>query len=264
MRGRSTTGGDEFVREVDEAVRQDQWLKLWRRYGTWLIAAAATIVVGSALGVGWREYRASQRLDEARAYAAAEQQLRTGQPAAAAKAFAELAEDAHDGFGVLARLRAAEAQAAAKDPAAAAASLAALATGSGVPAPYADLAKLMALQQRFDQTDPQTMLRELEPILASDGPWRQSALELKALAQLKMEDVAAARSTLAELTGQPNLPQALARRASTLLASLGPAPGAGTEPAKPAAGNAPAPAATSANPAVPAADAGVPAGQATN
>ena len=39
MRGRGSANPDEFIREVDEAVRQEQWLKLWKQYGSYLVAA---------------------------------------------------------------------------------------------------------------------------------------------------------------------------------------------------------------------------------
>jgi hypothetical protein len=53
MRGRGSVNTDEFIREVDEAVRQEQWLKLWKQYGNYAAAAALALVIGSA-AVGWR------------------------------------------------------------------------------------------------------------------------------------------------------------------------------------------------------------------
>ena len=68
MRGRGSANPDEFIREVDEAVRQEQWLKLWKRY--YLVAAVLVVALGSAAGVGWRTWQ-KERLDEARRYASA-------------------------------------------------------------------------------------------------------------------------------------------------------------------------------------------------
>src|SRR5262249_51461136 len=43
----------EFIREVDEAVRQDQYKKLWDQYGIYALAAAVVLVAGVAGYKGW-------------------------------------------------------------------------------------------------------------------------------------------------------------------------------------------------------------------
>jgi hypothetical protein len=54
-----------------------------------------------------------------------------------------------------------------------------------------------------------------------DAPWRHSALELEALAQLRAGDVDGARRTLDTLLADPRTPANLSRRAAELLASIG-------------------------------------------
>jgi hypothetical protein len=221
MRGRGSANTDEFIREVDEAVRQEQWQKLWKQYGSYLTAAVLAVVIGTALGVGWRNWQHSQRLDEARRYAAAQQMLSEERPADAAEAFAALAEDASSGYRVLARLRAAEARAAAGDPAAAAAILEQLAAKDDAKPPYRSLGDLLAAQRAFGDADPGTLATELEPLIGTDDPWRHSALELRALAQMRGGDAAGARQTLNDLLEDPLTPPDLGRRAAELLAFLG-------------------------------------------
>ena len=100
---------DEFIREVDEAVRQDRWLKLWKQYGAYVVGAALAVVIGTGAGVGWRAWQESQRQDEAERYMAATELLRQDRPAEAAEAFRALAADSDSGYAVLARLQAAQA-----------------------------------------------------------------------------------------------------------------------------------------------------------
>jgi hypothetical protein len=231
MRGRGSGNTDEFIREVDEAVRQDQWLKLWRQYGNYIIGAALAVVIGAAAGVGWRTWQQNVRFDEARRFAAAEQMLQGEMPAEAAQAFATLAEDSSGGYRVLARLRAAQAEAEAGDSAAASAVLDRLATDDDAAPIYRSLGELLAAQQQFAQAQAAVPLSELEPLSGSDGPWRHSALELRALAQMQSGDTVAARQTLDDLLADPLTPPNLARRAAELLAFLGgpPAPEGGAE-----------------------------------
>ena len=221
MRGRGSVNTDEFIREVDEAVRQDQWLKLWKRYGNYAVAAALAVVIGTSAGVGWRAWQQSERHEEARRYAAAQQLLAEDKPAEAARAFAALADDAGGGYRVLARLRAAEAQAQAGDPAAATAILDQLAANDEAEPVYRSLGELLAAQHEFDDVPPSAVLAELEPLVGMDDPWRYSALELRALAQMESGDIAAARQTLDDLLADPLTPPDLGRRAAELLAFLG-------------------------------------------
>ena len=65
MRGRDSGQSDEFIREVDEAVRQDRWLTLWKHYGNYVVAAAAVVVIVVAGGVGWQAWQESQRQEVA-------------------------------------------------------------------------------------------------------------------------------------------------------------------------------------------------------
>ncbi len=221
MRGRGSGNSDEFIREVDEAVRQDRWLRLWKQYGTYIAGGAIAIVIGTGAGVAWRNYQASERLEDARRYAAAEELLRQDRPAEAAAAFLELAEEAGGGYDVVARLRAAEAQIEAGEDAAAAASLDRLSESDDAAPVYRELGDLLALQQAFEGTDGSALSGRLADLTEANAPWRYSALELQALAQLRAGETEAARRTLETLLADPLTPANLSRRAAELTASLG-------------------------------------------
>ncbi len=208
---------DEFIREVDEAVRQERWLTLWKRFGSYLIGAVVAILIGTAAGVGWREYQESARLDEARRFAQASELLRVDRTAEAAEAFATLAEDGRSGYAVLARLRAAEA----RDADARVATLQQLAENTRVAVLYRELSALLAAQHQFEQEDGAALSARLDEFARDGSPWRHSALELKALAQIRAGDTLAARETLSALIEDTGVPANLRRRASELLTALG-------------------------------------------
>ncbi|MGH6944391.1 MAG: tetratricopeptide repeat protein [Geminicoccaceae bacterium] len=221
MRGRGSANSDEFIREVDEAVRQDRWLKLSKEYGLYFLGGALAIVIGTAGGVAWRHYQESQRLEEARAYAAAQDLLRQDKPTEAADAFAALATQADSGYGVLARLRAAEAKGAAGDAEARTEILERLAQDSAAAPAFRQLGDLLAAQQGLDDTDPQALSDRLKELAGQGHAWRYSALELQALAQLRAGQIDEARNTLSAILGDPGTPPNLSRRAAELMASLG-------------------------------------------
>ena len=221
MRGRGSAGGDEFIREVDEAVRQDRWMHLWKRYGTYLVGAVLAIVLGTGAGVAWRSWQESQRQSEALRYAAAEQLLRQDQASEAAAAFRALAEEADSGYGVVARLRAAEAEAAAGESTAAAATLDHLAESDAARPVYRQLGDLLTLQRELDRADAGSLAGRVAGLTGPEAPWRHSALELEALAQLRAGDIDGARRTLDILLADPQTPANLSRRAAELMASIG-------------------------------------------
>jgi hypothetical protein len=216
---------DEFFREVDEAVRQERWLKLWKHYGGFIIGAVLAIVVGTAAGVAWREYRSSTRLSQAAEYAQAIELLRQDRSAEAADAFAALAEEADSGYAVLARLRAAEARAEAGDPEAKLETLTRLAESDAAPV-YRELGRLLAAQQQLGQGEPGALAQQLAELTGPGEPWRYSALELRALAQMRAGETLEARRTLTALVSEPGAPANLAGRASELLEALGGPPDA--------------------------------------
>lgn len=212
---------NEFIREVDEAVRQDRWLGLWKRYGPYLIGGALAIVLGTAAGVGWREYQASERREEARRFAAAVELMEAGRAAEAAEAFTTLADNADRGYAVLARLRAAEALDRVGDPAAKVRLLETLAASDATETTFGDLARLLAAQERLDEADPDALAERLAGFTAPEHPWRYTALELLALAQMRAGETMAARETLTELVRASGTPANLMQRASELLSALG-------------------------------------------
>jgi hypothetical protein len=238
MRGRDSGQSDEFIREVDEAVRKDRWLTLWKQYGNYVIGAALVVVIGVAGGTGWRAWQDSQRQEVAARYRAASELLRQDRAAEAAAAFGALAQDGSSGYAVLARLQAAHALGLAGDPAGKLGMLEQLAGDAGAAAIYRELGELLAAQQSFGEAAPDNLERQLAALTAEDDPWRYSALELSALAALRAGDTARARETLGSLVEDPRPPPGLGRRAAELLAALGGPldtaaavpPGAGPDP----------------------------------
>ena len=102
---------DSLLREIDEELRQEQYAKLWKRYGNHLIGAALALVLAVAGYQGWRTYDVNNRMELGERFAAAQEMAKSGETAAAAAAFAALADDAGSGYELLARLRTAAARA---------------------------------------------------------------------------------------------------------------------------------------------------------
>lgn len=210
---------EAFAREVDEELRVDRLAAWWRRWRFAIIGAALAAVLGTAASVGWDAWRERARTADARAFDQALQQHDAAGPTA--DALAEMAADAATGYAAVARLTAAQLYMSADQPDRAHDMLAAVAADASVPARYRDLARLLDVAASFDEMSPDAVIAELEPLAEADAPWRHSARELVAAAQLQAGDRAAARATLDELVADGQTPQAMRGRARELLAALG-------------------------------------------
>jgi hypothetical protein len=221
MRSRDSGNSDEFIREVDEAVRQDRWLAVWKQYNAYIVGAALAVVIGTAAGVGWQTYEASQRAKNAQAFAQAVDLLSTDRPAEAASAFGALADRAGGGVAVVANFQAAEAEKLAGDRERKLALLEGLADNGDAQPLYQRLAALLAKQETLGESDAETVIDEIDRLSTPDNPWRASLIELKAVALMKSGRVEEARETLDALLANEAIPTNLQRRAGELLSALG-------------------------------------------
>lgn len=209
----------DIFREIDEELRRDNLLKLWQRYGKYVIAVAGLAVVVAGGIVAWRDHQASERLAEGARYSSALDLARTGKDAEAAAAFATLARDA-GGYGVLAAFEEAELLAKRGDRKGAAAAYDRLAANAGIDPEFRDLAVLLSVMQALPDGDAKTAVDRLQPLTASGNPWRASALDLTAAAKLKAGDRDGAREIYQQLADDLAAPQPLRARAAEMVAAL--------------------------------------------
>jgi hypothetical protein len=210
----------DIFREIDEELRRDNLLKLWQKYGRYLIALAVAVVAITAGVILWRDHQQWQRQEEGRQYADALAIAQEGKEAAAAAAMDELARSAGGGRAVLARLAEAALKAKAGDRAGAIATYDALAHDGSVDKVYRDMATLLGARYRLDGDDMKSVIDMLTPLLTPDNPWRPTALELTALAQLKSGAKGEARGAFETLAKDKDAPPALQQRAAQMVAAL--------------------------------------------
>jgi hypothetical protein len=204
----------DVSREVDEEVRREQLLKLWRRHSKHVIAAVLLVLAVVAAVLGWRAWQEQRRIERANAYLAAA----ALPPAEAVGAYDAMAGE--DGYGVLARLREAALLAELGRKAEALAAFEAVSMDRDVPQVYRDLAVILHAQHALGQADSGELIRRLEPLTGADNPWRFPAMELTALAELHAGNTARARTLFLTLADDPAAPAGLRGRASEIAATL--------------------------------------------
>ena len=217
--GHFGAGVSDIFREIDEELRRDNLLKLWQRYGKYLIAVALVAVLIAGGIVAWRDYQASERRAQAARYSSALALVRDGKNAEAARLFTTLAQEG-GGYGVLAAFEQAELLAKSGDRKGAIAAYDRLAGSSSIDPEFRDLAVLLSVMQALPDIDAKAAVDRLQPLTASGNPWRTSALDLTAAAKLKSGDRDGAREIYQQLADDLTAPQALRARAAEMAAAL--------------------------------------------
>ena len=116
----------------------------------------------------------------------------------------------------MARLRAA-AEIGAREPKEAVQIYDAIAADAAVNPLLQTVARLRAAYLRVDDADQAEIKQRIEPLAAPTSPFRSSARELLGLAALKANDMQAAGRWLDMIVADPQAPQSLRDRATTLL-----------------------------------------------
>lgn len=208
----------DIFREVEEDLRREKYAKLWKRYGTAIIALALAVVLLVGGYQAWRAYERSQREDRSAAYAAALQKIEAGDREAALEALTALSEGS-GGYGELAALERARLLAEGGDTQGAVEVWQRLAETADGKA-FRAVATLLWVIHQIDEGDPETLRQRLVPLAAPGEPFRSSARELLAALALRGGDTAEARALYTQVADDIEAPSSVRQRAAQMLQTL--------------------------------------------
>ncbi len=211
---------DPLLREVEEELRREQWEKLWNKYGTYVLAAAALIVV---LVGGYKlwEARTLARAEAAGAqYEAALTALQNGKAEDAKTALGALAADGPKGYATLSELLLAGAHLEAGKPEDALAIFEKIGQDGSVDDMLASFARLQAAAIQLGSADFTEMQNRLTPLTGDGNPWRNGARELLGMAALKAGKIEEARAALNPLLTNPNVPEDAVERVRRMMGTI--------------------------------------------
>lgn|GEM_PF-173720 len=222
-----------FLREVDDAMREDNAARLFRRYG--LPVGAVVVAALAALG-GWMAWNSHVEAETGRkgeAMIIALDQVEAGRWDSARTSLDQIAAQGSAGYAASARLVSGGMALDRKKPEDAARIFASVAADTRVPQAYRDLATIREVSVKFDTMAPQAVIDRLKPLAVPGGPWFGSAGELVAVAYLKSGRKAEAGALFAAMAKDTAVPPSLRRRAGQLAAELGVYPPSQTADAEP-------------------------------
>ena len=211
---------DMMAREIDEELRREQLLKLWDKYGVYVLGAVLAVVVGVA---GWKFYQQQQtEANEAAStqFIYALNDFGSKRTLEAQKGLEGLAANAPAGYAALARLRLAGQQGAEGNILDAIKSYEGLAGDETVDPIFRDYARLQIAMLKFDSALFTELRNQLTSLASDRSPWRYSARELLGMAAMKAGLEAEARSQFKRLLADNTTPPGVAERARMMTAML--------------------------------------------
>ena len=211
---------EALLREVDDAVRQDDLASFGKRYGKALLALLVLALIALGAFLWWQNQRQQTREQNAEAFIAALDQLDAGNLSQANEQLSAL-ETKEVGTASLARLLSAGIALENGNPQRAAQIYAAVADDTGVEAELRDLARIRQVAIEFDTLQPAQIIQRLQGMAQPGNAFFGSAGEMIAMAHLRQGDRQAAGRMFAEVANVEGAPESLKARARQMAGLLG-------------------------------------------
>ncbi len=212
---------DVFLREVDDALRQDDMLGAFKRYG---VPIGAGVALGLAVFAGylfWSNEQQRKAGEQGEQLTLALDELEQGRIDPANKKFGELTKNATDGTKVAGQLMQAGIALQQGRTADAIKGFAAVAADTEAPKPYRDLASVREVAANFDAMPPQQVIDRLKPLAVPGNAWFGSAGEMVGAAYLKQNRGDLAGPLFAAIARDKDAPESLRNRARQMAGLLG-------------------------------------------
>ncbi len=210
---------ESLFREVDEEVRQEQYKKLWDKFGKYFVALCVIIVVSVAGVKGYQYYQVKQSEAAAVVYFDAVKRAADGKYEDALKALAAIK---HPGFKQLGQLQQASVLAEQGKAKEAVAAFDAVAADAAVDASLRDLARIRAGYLLADSLKPDELISRLGSFDREGQVWRQAAREIFGLAAYRTGDYSMADRYMNANFADPETPQDMRQRAQVMIQLLTP------------------------------------------
>jgi len=208
----------DIFREVEEEVRRERFEQLWKRYGDYVIAGVALVVIAIAGYELWQRYETNQRLKASETLIAAQDLAESGDFGRANPAFAVVAKDAPSGYAEMARLSEAGAlvRAGRRDEAVQIYKSVA-ADDSG---PLRGVALIRAGWASVEDMPRHDLETLLAPLTDPGNPWRHAAAEILAFCDYHSGAIVVAQKEFQALADDKDASETTRRRASAMAAFL--------------------------------------------
>ena len=210
---------DDLFREVDEEVRQDRYIKIWKRYGIYVSALVVTIILITVGVVVWRDIERSALESSSEVLISAIESSSDRQNEALEQ-FKIIGDEGNEGYRLLAKLREGAILSKMGDISGAVLVYDSIALDNSQDVIYRDLASVLAVSHGMSIMSLGEVEDRLASIIVEINPWRYSARELLATAIMLSGDKKRAIKEFKPLVDDTKAPAGVRARAAEMLVIL--------------------------------------------
>lgn len=212
---------DVLLREVDEAVRQDEAAQFAMRHGKSIAGLVILALAAFGAWLWWKDHRENQLDKGSEQFVQALDQIEAGRAKPAEAALAPIAQDGTPAAAAGAKILQAGLLIAKGDSSRATSMLFDLADDGKAPEAYRNLAAIRGVAASFDTMKPDAVIARLKPLAQPGNPWFASAGELVATAYLKQGKKDLAGPLFASIAKDEDAPKSMRSRARQMAGMLG-------------------------------------------
>ncbi len=212
----------DIFREVNEEVRQDQAKALWNKYGIYVMAFAAVIVLGVSGYKGWQYYSLKQAEKAGAEYFKTIALVDSGKDKEALDAFGILSKQGSTGFFLLSKFQEAGIAAKVGNSDDAVAIFDELAANTSLDDSLRNLARLRAGLLLSNTANLKEVENRIGELAKAGNPWRHTAMEVLAATAYRTGDLVKADQLFNELSADPATPNAMRTRAAAMISIITP------------------------------------------
>ena len=206
---------DEFIREVDEDVKEEKRLKLWKKFFPYVVSISLGIVLFTSGFVFWEGYSNDQRQKLGDDFTAAVVLANEDDLDASLMALDRIVDKGSDGYVTMAKMKKAsilieqgridEGLEIYKDL-----------EKNAVDQSFRDIATILYVLNSLNNESKDDLLKKIIPLENSEI-WKSSALELKGYIYLRNNEIAKAIEAFETISKLPSKPGDLSQRAKNLI-----------------------------------------------
>ena len=209
---------EEFIKEVDEDIKEEKRIKLWKKLIPYVISFSLTIILFTSGFVFWKNYTRNMNQTLGDDFTAAVDLANEDDTDAALLALDRIVDKGSDGYATIAKMKKASLLID-KGLSDEGLSIYLDLERNAVDQSFRDIATILYVLNSMDKIAPETLIKKIEP-LENSKVWQSSALELKAFIFLKNNNKKLAKETFQSILNLKTSPSSLSTRARNMVEYL--------------------------------------------